>query len=158
MKKLFCLLLPFLLLFLCSCGGSMKGWPKLELNLDVESYDAASLEYRHIARSSSRNPSDSDKEFYGTSSDKELIAQLYQQIDGSLYSKKTYKKIDTENYRDKVVVTFYRGGETAYTFTFYGYGVKNGYFVFDNGEIHKHNGAFVGITYARFADKMTPAA
>lgn len=156
-KKVFCLLLPFLLVFLCACGGDMKDWPRLELRLDIENYDEVSLEYHHISKHSDRMPLDVDEDYFGTSADKDLITEIYREIDGSPYSKETYDKIDTENYSSKVVITFWKDGEAGYTFTFYEYGVKNGYFVLDNGEIHKYLGNFVSGAYERFKDKLKAA-
>ena len=156
-KKVFCLLLPFLLVLLCACGGDMKDWPRLELGLDVENYDEVSLEYHHISKHSDRMPLDVDKDYFGTSANREIINEVYQSINGLPYSEETYDKIDTENYSSKVVITFWKDGEAGYTFTFYEYGVKNGYFVFDNGEIHKYLGAFVGLTYEHFEDKLDVA-
>ncbi len=156
-KKVFCLLLPFLLVILCACGGDMKDWPRLELDLDIENYDEVSLEYHHISKHSDRMPLDVDEDYCGSSADKDLITEIYREIDGSPYSKETYDKIDTENYSSKVVITFWKDGEAGYTFTFYEYGVKNGYFVLDNGEIHKYLGNFVGGTYERFKDKLEAA-
>ena len=156
-KKVFYFLLPFLLLILCGCGGDMKGWPRLELGLDIENYDEVSLEFHHISSHSDRMPLDVDEDYFGTSVDRNLITEFYREIDGSPYSKETYDKIDTENYRSKVVITFWKNGEAGYTFTFYEYAVKNGYFVLDNGEIHKYLGDFVSGTYERFKDKLEVA-
>ena len=153
-KKLFCLLLPLLLMILCACGGDMTGWPQLELNLDIESYDEVSLEYHHNSSHSDRMPSDVDRHFFGTSSDKELIKDIYQSIDGVLYSEETYQKIDTENYYTKEVITFWKDGKAEYTFSYYGYAVADGYFVLDNGEIHKFLGAFAHGSYERFKDRF----
>ena len=153
-KKIFCFLLPFLLLILCACGGDMSGWPRLELGLDIENYDKVSLEFHHISAHSDRMPLDADEDYFGTSADRNLITEIYREIDGSPYSEETYDKIDTENYRSKVVITFRKDGGAEYTFTFYEYGVKNGYFVLDNGEIHKYLGDFVSGTYERFKDKL----
>lgn len=153
-KKIFCLLLPFLLLMLCSCGGDMNGWPKLELGLNIENYDEVSLEYHHISKHSDRMPLDVDKDYFGTSADREIINEVYQTINGLPYSEETYQKIDTENYWSNVVITFWKDSESMYTFSFYEYAIKNGYFVFDNGEIHKYLGDFVGITYEHFEDKL----
>ncbi len=157
MKKLFWLLFPLLLVALCACGGDMEGWPRLELDLDMENYDEVSLEYHHISKHSDRMPLDVDTDYFGTSSDEELINEVYQSINGTLYSEKTYQKIDTENYWSKVVITFWKDGEAGYTFSYYEYAIKDGYFVFDNGEIHKFLGAFVSGTYDRFKDKLEPA-
>lgn len=154
MKKLLCILFPFLLLAFSACGGDMKGWPKLELGLDIENYEEVSLEYHHISSHSDRLPLDVDEDYFGTSEDREIINEIYAQIDGSPYSEETYDKIDTENYSSKVVITFWTDDETRYTFSFYEYGVKNGYFVLDNGEIHKYLGDFVSGTYERFKDKL----
>ena len=153
-KKIFCLLFPFLLLMLCSCGGDMNGWPRLDLGLDIENYDEVSLEYHHISKHSDRMPLDVDEDYFGTSSDSDIIAEIYREIDGSPYSKETYDKIDTENYWSKVVITFWKDGEAGYTFSYYEYAIKDGYFVFDGGEIHKYLGAFVHGTYERFKDKL----
>ncbi len=153
-KKIFCLLLPFLLLMLCSCGGDMNGWPKLELGLDIENYDEVSLEYHHISKHSDRMPLDVDNDYFGTSADLEIINEVYQTINGLSYSEETYQKIDTENYWSNVVITFWKDSESMYTFSFYEYAIKDGYFVFDNGEIHKYLGDFVGITYEHFEDKL----
>lgn len=153
-KKIFCLLLPLLLMMLCSCGGDMNGWPRLDLDLEIESYDEVSLEYHHISAHSDRIPLDVDKDYFGTSTDSEIITEIYRSIEGSPYSEETYDKIDTENYSSKVVITFCKGGKAGYTFTFYEYAIKDGYFVLDNGEIHKHLGDFVGGTYERFKDKL----
>ena len=101
-------------------------------------------------------PLDVDEDYFGTSSDREIINEIYQQIDGRLYSEETYDKIDTEKYWSKVVITFWKDGEAGYTFSFYEYAIKNGYFVLDNGEIHKYLGDFVG-TYEQFKDKLTPS-
>ena len=154
MKKVLRLLLPFLLLMLCACGGDMTGWPTLELNLEIENYDEVSLEYHHISKPSDRRPLDVDEDYFGTSANREIINEIYQQIDGSLYSEETYDKIDTENYWSKVVITFWKDGEAGYTFTYYEYAIKDGYFVFDGGEIHKYLGAFVHGTYERFKDEL----
>lgn len=132
----------------------MTGWPKLDLNLDIESYDEVSLEYHHLSSHSDRLPLDTDEDFFGTSSDEEVIRDIYQRMNGLPYSERIYHEIDAENYRDKVVVTYWRSGEAAYIFTFYGYSVKNGYFVFDNGEIHKYDGDFVSLTYESVKDKL----
>ncbi len=156
-KNVFYFLLPFLLLLLCACGGDMKGWPRLELGLDIENYDEVSLEYHHISKHSDWMPLDADEDYFGTSEEREIINGLYQQIDGSLYSKETYQKIDTENYWDKVVITFLKDGRAEYTFTFYGYAVKNGYFVLNDGEIRKYAGDFVSSTYEKFKDKLKTA-
>ena len=156
-KKIFCLLLPLLLMILCACGGDMDGWPRLDLDLDIQNYDEVSLEYHHISKHSDRMPLDVDEDFFGTSSDRELISEIYQTIDGTLYSEKTYRTIDTENYRSKVVITFWKDGEAGYTFTYYEYAIKDGYFVFDSGEIHKFLGAFVNGTYDRFKDRLEPS-
>lgn len=139
---------------LCACGGGMEGWPTIELNLEIENYDEVSLEYHHISSYSDQMPLDIDRDYFGTSADREIINEIYREIDGSPYSKETYDKIDTENYRSKVVITFWKDGEAGYTFTFYEYAVKNGYFVLDNGEIHKYLGDFVSGTYERFKDKL----
>ena len=152
-KRIVCLLFPFLLLILCSCGGDMKGWPRLELGLNVENYDEVSLEYHHISKHSDRMPLDVDEDFFGTSADREVINGIYQQINGSLYSEKTYNKVDTEKYTTKVIITFRKDGAEGYTFVFFEYGIKNGYFVLDNGEIHKHLGNFASI-YAMYKDKL----
>ncbi len=154
MKKIFCLLLPFLLFTLCSCGSGMEGWPRLELGLDIENYDEVSLEYHHISSHSDKLPLDVDKDYFGTSANREIINEVYQSINGLPYSDETYDSIDTENYWSKVVITFWKDGEAGYTFTFYGYAVKDGYFVFDNGEIHKYSGDFVSLTYEHFEDKL----
>ena len=156
-KRIFCLLFPFLLLILCSCGGDMNGWPRLDLGLEIENYDEVSLEYHHISAHSDRTPLDVDEDYFGTSSDGDVIAEIYRTIDGSLYSEETYDGIDTENYSSKVVITFWKDGEAGYTFTFYEYAVKNGYFVLDGGEIHKHLGDFVSLTYEQFKDKLEPS-
>ena len=153
-KKIFCLLFPFLLLLLCSCVGDINGWQRLDLGLDIENYDEVSLEYHHISKHSDRMPLDVDEDYFGTSSDSDIIAEIYREIDGSSYSKETYAKIDTENYWSKVVITFWKDGEAGYTFSYYEYAVKDGYFVFDGGEIHKHSGDFVSGTYERFKDKL----
>ena len=155
MKKVLRLLLPFLLLMLCACGGDMTGWPTLELNLEIENYDEVSLEYHHISKPSDRRPLDVDEDYFGTSANREIINEIYQQIDGSLYSEETYDKIDTENYSSKVIITFWKDGEAGYTFTFYSYAVKNGYSVLDNGEIHKYLGDFVSASYERLKDRLT---
>lgn len=159
MKKVttfFSVMLSCLFMFiLCSCGGNMKGWPTLDLNLDIESYDEVSLEYHHRSAHSDRMPLDIDRDYYGTSADKEIISEVYQSIDGRLYSEETYNKIDTENYWSKVVITFWKDGKAGYTFTFYEYSVQNGYFIFDNGEIHKYLGDFVSGTYEKFKDKLS---
>ena len=140
----------------CAYGGQMKGWPTFDLNLDIESYDEVSIEYHHaVWEPSDRRPLDEEIEFYGTSSDKEVISDVYLCINGLPYSKKTYKKIDTEKYVDKVVVQFYREGEAAYVFKFYAYGVTDGYFIFDNGEIHAYRGDFAGLTYRGFQDRLS---
>ena len=156
MKKLLCGLLFAASLLLCACGGDMDGWPTLELGLKIENYDEVSLEYHHISKHSDRMPLDVDEDYFGTSSDREIINEIYQQIDGRLYSEETYDKIDTEKYWSKVVITFWKDGEAGYTFSFYEYAIKNGYFVLDNGEIHKYLGDFVG-TYEQFKDKLTPS-
>ncbi len=157
-KKILCLLLPLLLFILCACGGDMDGWPRFEPNLDIQSYDEISLEYRHISKHSDRMPLDVDTDFFGTSSDKEIISEVYHQtIDGILYSEETYRTIDTENYWSKVVITFWKDGKAEYTFTYYEYAIKDGYFVFDGGEIHKYLGNFVGLAYDQFKDKLEPS-
>ena len=154
-KKLFGLLLPFLLFLLCACGGDMEGWPKLELNLDVANFNEVSLEYHHIAKPSPRRPLETeDINYLGTSSDIEIIKDLYERINGLPYSEETYTEIDTQDYRDKVIITFLRGGKAEYIFTFYGYAVTKGYFVLDNGAIHKYNGDFVSGTYENMKDKL----
>ena len=135
----------------------MNGWPKLELNLEIENYEEVSLEYRHISSHSDRLPLDADEDYFGTSADREIINEIYQQINGLPYSEETYQKIDTENYRSKVVVTFWKDGKAGYTFSFYEYAITKGYFVFDNGEIHKYSGDFVHGTYERFKDKLETA-
>ena len=157
MKKLLCGLMLSVSLLLCACGGDMEGWPTFDLGLDIENYDEVSLEYHHISKHSDRMPLDVDEDYFGTSADKELINEIYREIDGLPYSEETYDKIDTENYSSKVVITFRKDGGAEYTFTFYEYGVKNGYFVLDNGEIHKYLGDFVSGTYERFKDKFTPS-
>ena len=156
MRKLFWLFVPVLLLVLCACGGNMDGWPSLELGLEIETYDEVSLEYHHISKHSDRMPLDVDEDYFGTSADRALIREVYQQIDGLPYSEKTYNKIDTEKYTTKVIVTFWKDGEQQYTFVFLEYGIKNGYFVLDNGEIHKHLGNFSHI-YERYREKFTPS-
>ena len=153
-KKFFYFLLPLLLLILCACGGDMDGWPRLELGLEIENYDEASLEYYHISKPSDRRPLDVDEDYFGTSTDRDVIAEIYQQINGLPYSEEVYDEIDTENYSSKVVITFWKDGVAEYTFTFYGYAVKHGYFVLDNGEIRKYLGDFVSGTYERFKDKL----
>ena len=152
-KKIFCFLLPLLFLMLCACGGGMDGWPTLNLNLDTENYDKVSLEYHHISKHSDRMPLDVDEDYYGTSSDREVINGIYQHIDLAQYSEKTYNKVDTEKYTTKVIITFWKDGEAGYTFVFFEYGIKNGYFVLDNGEIHKHLGNFSSI-YETWKDKL----
>lgn len=139
---------------LCSCGNSMKGWPTFDLKLDTENYDEISLEYHHASNPSDRRPLDKEIRFYGTSFDKEVIKSVYLAINCLPYSKKIYSEIDTEEYVDKVVVQFLQNGETMYVFTFYAYGVTDGYFVFDSGEIHQYHGDFVGITYREFKDRF----
>ena len=156
MKKLLCVLLLAATFLLCACGGDMVDWPTLELGLDIENYDEVSLEYHHISKHSDRLPLDVDKDYFGTSADREIINEIYQSINGLPYSEETYGKIDTENYSSKVVITFWKEGEERYTFSFYEYAIKNGYFVFDNGEIHKYLGAFVSLAYEHFEDKLTP--
>ena len=138
---------------LCACGGGMDGWPTLNLNLDTENYDKVSLEYHHISKHSDRLPLDVDEDYFGTSADSNLITEIYREIDGSPYSKETYDKIDTEKYTTKVIITFWKDGEAGYTFVFFEYGIKNGYFVLDNGEIHKHLGNFSSI-YETWKDKL----
>ncbi len=157
MKKLLFGLSLAASLLLCACGGDMEGWPTLDLNLEIGNYDEVSLEYHHISARSDRMPSDVDEDYFGTSADRDLITEIYREIDGLPYSEETYDKIDTQNYSSKVVITFRKDGGAEYTFTFYGYAVKDGYFVLDNGEIHKYLGDFVSGTYERFKDKLTPS-
>ena len=158
MKKFFCAVLAVLAMLLSACGGDMKGWPKLDLNLDIGSYDEVSLEYHHISSRSDRMLPDVDEDYFGTSSDEEVINDIYQRINGLPYSEEIYDEIDTENYRSKVAITFWKDGQAGYTFTFYGYSIKNGYFVFDNGEIHKYLGDFVSLTYENVKDKLNSSA
>lgn len=154
MKKattLFIVLLNCLFLFmLYSCGGNMKGWPTLDLNLDIENYNEVSIEFNMLPFGR-RN---SEAHFYGASSDKEIINDIYNAVDGVLYSEKTYKNIDTEKFSENVIVKFTKGDE-VFVFKFYSYGVTNGYFIFDNGEIHKFHGDFVGMTYEKFKNKLS---
>ena len=156
MKKFAYVLLLAVCLLLAACGGDMKGWPRLELGLELESFDEVLLEYHHISKHSDRMPLDADENYCGTSSDPALISEVYQQINGLPYSEKTYSKIDMEDYWSKVVVTFWKDGKAGYTFSYYEYAIKNGYFVLDDGEIHKHLGNFAHI-YEMFKEKLTEA-
>lgn len=128
----------------------MKGWPTFDLNLDIENYDEVCLEYTMLPY----GRSDKEEHFSGTTADKQIIRDIYNAVNNRLYSEKIYESIDTKNYSENVTVTF-RDGEGEYVFKFYGYGVTNGYFVFDNGEIHRYYGDFVSGTYEEFKDKLT---
>lgn len=143
-------LFSILILFTaCTCGGDMKGWPSLELNLDIDSFNEVALEYNRLPYGRSKD----EEHFYGSSTDKEVINDIYFAVDGMLYSEKIYSKIDTEKYCDNVIIKFLKDDE-VFVFKYYSYGIKKGYFVFDNGEIHKHCGNFVGI-YENFKDKLS---
>lgn len=155
MKKIICcLVLSFLSLIIvfagCTCGGHMKGWPTIELNLDIDSFNEVTLEYNRLPY----GRSELEDHFYGSSSDKEIINDIYCVIDGLPYGEKTYRKIDTEEYCDSVIIKFIKDDE-VFVFKFYSYGITKGYFIFDNGEIHQYRGDFVGITYAEFKDKLS---
>lgn len=153
MKKaitIFTVILTCLLSFmLCSCGG-MKGWPTFDLNLDIESYNEVTLEYNQLPYGRNKI----EDHFYGSSSDKEVINEIYCAINGLKYSEKTYRNINTEEYYENVIIKFINDDE-VFVFKFYSYGITKGYFIFDNGEIHKYRGDFVGITYYEFKDKMS---
>ena len=154
MKKaiaLFTIVLNCVLLFaLCACGGDMEGWPTLELDLDIDGYDEVSLEYNMLSNGSR----DSEAHFYGSSSDKEIIKDIYNAVDGVLYSDETYNNIDTEKFSENVIIRFAKDDE-VFVFKFYSYGVTNGYFIFDNGKIHNYRGDFVSMTYGQFKDKLS---
>lgn len=137
-------------LIVSACGGNMEGWPTLELNWEIETYDEVSLEYNQLPY----GRSDSETHFYGSSTDKDVINGLYCAVNGRLYSEKTYKKINTEEFRENVIIKFTKDGE-EFVFQFYSYGVTNGYFIFHNGEIHKYHGDFVSGTYGKFKDKLS---
>ncbi len=128
----------------------MKGWPTIELNLDVESFDEVSLEYNLLPYKKNKQ----EAHFYGTSSDKEVINDIYQTINGTPYSEKIYNNINTEEYWANVIIKFMKDGEEAFVFKFYSYAIYDGYFIFDNGEIHKYHDDFIGSTYDRFKDKL----
>lgn len=154
MKKLFvCLLLPLCIFSGCliSCPSKkydMTDWPTINLDLDIESYTEVSLEYNFI-------PYGDNEEvyYYGASTDKEVIKDMYDMINCFKYSPKTYGNIDTEKYTDKVIIKFMKDSE-EYVFQFYAYGIYDGYFIFDNGEIHKYHGAFVAASYEDFKDRL----
>ena len=135
----------------CSCGGDkMKDWPTIELNLDVESFDEVSLEFNLLPYKKNKD----EEHFYGTSSDKEVINDIYCTINGSKYSEETYSHINTEEYWCNVIIKFMKDGEEAFVFKFYSYAIFDGYFIFDNGEIHKYHGSFIHATYDRFKDRL----
>ena len=154
MKKLiFCLLLPLcsLTVCLCACGGcyNMNGWPTIDLNLDVESYDEVSLEFNIL-------PSKQNKDefhYYGSSTEKDVIKEIYETINCFHYSEKTYDSINTEEYWENVIIKFTKDSE-EYVFKFYSYAIYDGYFIFNNGEIHKYHGDFVSASYEHFKDKL----
>lgn len=143
-------MMSFLFMLLCSCGGQMDGWPTFDLNLDIGSCDEVSLEFNRLPYG--RN--DTEYHFSGTSADKQTIIDIYNAVNGLPYSEKIYKTIDTENYYENVIIKF-KDGEGEYVFKFYSYGVTNGYFVFDNGEIHRYYGDFISGTYEKFKDKLS---
>lgn len=148
MKKIFsCFLVSIFLFMVTSCGKSMRGWPTIELDIEIEKYDEVSLEYNRLPF---ENSSD-QLHFYGTSLEKEVIDDLYKTINGLPYHKKIITNINTEKYWENVVIEF-KNDNDIYTFKFYSYGVTNGYFVFDNGEIHQYYGDFVSLTYSKYKD------
>ena len=154
MKKaitLFAVILSCLLLLIfCSCGGNMKGWPTFDLNLNIESYNEVTLEYNRLPYGRSK----SKAHFYGTSTDKEVINDIYCVINSLPYSEKNYRNINTEEYYDNIIIKFIKDYE-VFVFKFYSYGIYDGYFVFDNGETHKYCGDFVSMTYEEFKDKLS---
>ncbi|MDE7167390.1 MAG: hypothetical protein K2O28_00915 [Clostridia bacterium] len=156
MKKIiryFSLSLLALSLFLfgaCSCGHDMSEWPTIELNLDVGSFDEVSLEFNLLPYKKNKD----EAHFYGTSSDKEVINDIYCTINGRQYSEKIYNNINTEEFYENVIIKFMKDGEEVFVFKFYTYGIYNGYFIFDNGEIHKYHGDFIYGTYDRFKDRL----
>ena len=151
MKKIICFfLLSLCLCMLCSCGRkySMKDWPTIDLQLNIEDYDEVSLEYNLMPNKNNEQ----GIHFCGVSSDRDVISDIYSSINNSKYSKEIVKRINTEKFRNNVIIKFTKEDET-YVFQYYSYGIYDGYFIFNNGEIHKYHGAFATI-YDRFKDKF----
>ncbi len=128
----------------------MSDWPTISLNLDIESYDEVSLEYNLLPYKKNKE----EIHYHGFSSDKEVIKDIYELLNYLKYSKETYSKINTEEYWDNVIIKFIKAGE-EFVFKFYSYAIYDGYFIFNNGEIHKYHGDFVGMSYDKFKDRLT---
>lgn len=131
----------------------MTDWPEMNLDLDIETYDEVSLEY-HVLPYKDNKYSRDEFHYYGSSTDIDVIKDIYNLLNGLKYSEKTYSNIDTEKYVDRVVIKFTKDSE-EYVFKFYEYGIYDGYFIFNNGEIHRYYGDFVGISYMYFKDRLT---
>ncbi len=135
-----------------SCPGnkySMVGWPTLSIDPEIAKSDEVSIEFKLMP-----TEWNDEKYFYGTSFDERVINDIYQSLICYQYSEETVTEINTEQYWDNVNVKFWKGGEVTYALSFYSYGIYDGYFIFENGEIHKYHGDFVSGIYETYKDRL----
>ena len=159
MKKLILYLslasLSLSVFLLTACSGcprnkySMTDWPTFNLDPEIAESDKVSVEFNLL-------PTDwnDEKHYYGTSSDTRVINDIYTTINYCKYSEDTVDEINTEKYWDNVNVKFWKGGEVTYALSFYSYGIYDGYFIFENGEIHKYHGDFVSGIYETYMERL----
>lgn len=141
---------------LTACSGcpsnkySMTDWPTFNLDPEIAESDGVSVEFNLLPYKKNKD----ELHYYGTSSDARVIYDIYTTINYCKYSEETVDEINTEQYWENVNVKFWKGGEVTYALSFYSYGIYDGYFIFENGEIHKYHGDFVSGVYENYKDRL----
>jgi hypothetical protein len=150
MKKNIIYMLLFIFVFLfTSCGKSMNNWPVINLNLEIENYHEISIQYNTLPYKNSLE----ETHLFASSNNQDIIFDLYNLINELHYQKKAINKLDTRHYWENIIIEF-QSDKEQYYFKFYSYGVKNGFFIFDNGEIHKYYGDLVNLIFSRYQNTL----
>lgn len=141
MKKFKCFLPAIIAIsFLTGCSHGMKYWPYCDLPDEILQYQNISIE---ISKNRSYPESDNitTTKYVGTTEN--AVVRIYNMIEHLNVSPKPVD-IEFPSYIDKVFIVF-SSDNSEYVFEFYGFGIKDGYFVFNHESTHIYPGDFVGL-------------